>query len=146
MIVKMQFADQPAMLERALKMINQNKEIKIQSFKSLPVNIRKRVKNHILISQPEAKECFTNSAKLVAGAQGIHYVEGFALSVIPMHHAWNRYKNIYFDLTAEVGLGEGNRFANYFPLLDLKKSEVQKLLVSTEFWGEFLYKVICENA
>lgn len=34
------------------------------------------------------KQCFSNAAYFTRKNKGFHYVEGFALSIIPVHHAW----------------------------------------------------------
>lgn len=55
--------------------------------------------------RPQIKQCWSNSAEcaLALHKHGVEIVHGYWLTAsgFPIRHAWNAYKNVHFDLTAE---------------------------------------------
>lgn len=84
-------------------------ECKITLTKDLPKDIRKEVEEAIKVIKPKIKECYKNAFMLSMVLSEAEYWEGFSQSIIPVSHAWNKYKGYYIDVTweqLEKGVGE----------------------------------------
>lgn len=96
------------------------KEITILPLVELPTEIQQAIAK--TTNDIKLKTCFNNALLLSFAHPEIHYVEGFAVSKttgIPIEHAWNKYKDIYFDATSIVlfeNRGKEKAFDEYFQL------------------------------
>ena len=75
--------------------------------------------------RPRKKQCFSNAKDCMMAIPGVRVVQGWAMfHGCPIEHAWNEFKGLHFDLTAErhrLGI-EG-----YFQVITLTEPEYWKL-------------------
>ena len=74
------------------------KPVKIVSYKSL--DVYPLLKKLVLDIKPKC--CYANAYWVSTTLPDIEYVEGDAVGLIPVMHAWNCYKGQYFDMTWEL--------------------------------------------
>jgi len=77
------------------------RKVKIKSYKS-DKKLKKIVEDFLVYFKPQYKECYYTAYKLALECKEIEYVEGHAISIIPLSHGWNCYKGIHFDLSNEI--------------------------------------------
>tara|TARA_R110000868_G_scaffold373477_1_gene637565 strand:- start:153 stop:686 length:534 start_codon:yes stop_codon:yes gene_type:complete len=101
----------------------------------------------------EKKGCFDTAYNTSMYVPGVHYVEGYVDSIIPIVHAWNYLpkEGIYFDLINDIAWSdEDTHFKQYYKILELDKSGVLKWSSKTGYGGGFIespqfIKSIIEN-
>ncbi len=89
----------------------------------------------------EKKGCFDTAYNTAMYVPGVHYIEGYVQSMIPLVHAWNYLpeEGIYFDLINDIAWGEeDSHFNEYYKVIDLDKSGVLKWSSKTGYGGGFL--------
>ena len=89
----------------------------------------------------EKKGCFDTAYNTAMYVPGVHYIEGYVDSIIPIVHAWNYLpkKGIYFDLINDIAWdGEDPHFKQYYKILDLDKSGVSEWSSKTGYGGGFI--------
>lgn len=89
----------------------------------------------------EKKGCFDTAYNTAMYVPGVHYIEGYVQSVIPIVHAWNYLpeEGIYFDLINDIAWEEeDSHFNEYYKVIDLDKSGVLKWSSETGYGGGFL--------
>jgi hypothetical protein len=89
----------------------------------------------------EKKGCFDTAYNTAMYVPGVHYIEGYVQSVIPIVHAWNYLpeEGIYFDLINDIAWEEEeSHFNEYYKVIDLDKSGVLKWSSETGHGGGFL--------
>jgi hypothetical protein len=91
--------------------LQEARPIEIKPISTLPDYIRGSILNYTNRHPPRIKECYSNAANLALQNENIIYHEGIAAGIIPIEHAWNSYRGIHFDITAEIALA--NRKDNY---------------------------------
>lgn len=84
-------------------LLENTQEIKVVSYKSDP-ELKLIIEEFLKMYKPQIKRCYDNSIKLSLFNDDIDYVLGYTHCGFPIEHAWNHYKGIYFDLTAEIAL------------------------------------------
>jgi len=90
-------------------LLDNGTECKITCIKDLPKDIRKELERAIQVMEPQIKECYKNAVLLTACLPEAEYWEGFSAGIIPVNHAWNRYKGYFIDITWEQlkhGIGQ----------------------------------------
>lgn len=67
-------------------------------------DIADEVRRFVADYRPPMKQCWANAAECAVALEshGVEIVHGFLLSSMPIKHAWNAYKGVHFDLTAET--------------------------------------------
>ena len=89
----------------------------------------------------EKKGCFDTAYNTAMYVPGVHYIEGYVQSMIPLVHAWNYLpeEGIYFDLINDIAWKEeDSHFNEYYKVIDLDKSGVLKWSSETGYGGGFL--------
>ncbi len=88
----------------------------------------------------EKKGCFDTAYNTAMYVPGVHYIEGYVQSMIPIVHAWNYLpeEGIYFDLINDIAWEEDSHFNEYYKVIDLNKSGVLKWSSKTGYGGGFL--------
>jgi len=131
------------------------KPIKVVSYKTLPIaeDIDDKIKSKVI--KVKTKECYDNSFWTAYSAgSGIKYCEGIASRYIPLDHAWNSSNGKYFDLTAEVALGdyykknniEGDpTFDEYILLIELTSSEIRSFASELGHSGPYALAYFYKN-
>jgi hypothetical protein len=118
------------------KILIKSKDVKIQSYKS-NIELETIIKNFLKRFEPKIKECYETAFQCSFRCPEIEYVEGYADLSIPLAHAWNYYKGIHFDLTAELALGRESD-NNYLQLIKLDNEELLEAALKTKRKGEFV--------
>ncbi len=111
------------------------KEVKPVSYKELPHGARKKVERFIRRRAPRIKECYYNASILSLEYPEFRYVEGLAHRFIPVHHAWNSYKGVHFDITYEL---HSDLAVEYAKVISLPAFAVSTVSVRHGFYGEFI--------
>jgi len=85
------------------------------------------------VTEPQIKQCYSNSFELMQFDQNFEYVLGYALAVIPIPHAWSFHRptGTYIDLTAEIALEK--EFDEYAPLLILNQEQLSPYIQNSEY-------------
>jgi len=79
--------------------------------------------------KPKMKQCYANSQLATLINPEIKYVEGYALSMIPIHHAWNSWRGIHFDLTVDIALAKSSPiFSNYNSVIEINRDEYAEIV------------------
>tara|TARA_R110000823_G_scaffold47489_3_gene121156 strand:+ start:1630 stop:2157 length:528 start_codon:yes stop_codon:yes gene_type:complete len=89
----------------------------------------------------EKKGCFDTAYNTAMYVPGVHYIEGYVQSMIPLVHAWNYLpeEGIYFDLINDIAWEEEDpHFNEYYKVIDLDKSGVLKWSSETGYGGGFI--------
>ena len=89
----------------------------------------------------EKNGCFDTAYNTAMHVPGVHYIEGYVQSMIPIVHAWNYLpeEGVYFDLINDIAWEEeDSHFNEYYKVIDLDKSGVLKWSVETGYGGGFL--------
>lgn len=89
----------------------------------------------------EKKGCFDTAYNTAMYVPGVHYIEGYVQSMIPIVHAWNYLpeENIYFDLINDIAWKEeDSHFNQYYKVIDLDMAGVVKWSSKTGYGGGFL--------
>ena len=89
----------------------------------------------------QKKGCFDTAYNTAMYVPGVHYIEGYVQSMIPIVHAWNYLpeEGIYFDLINDIAWEEeDSHFNQYYKVIDLDKSGVLKWSSTTGYGGGFL--------
>jgi len=89
----------------------------------------------------EKKGCFDTAYNTAMYVPGVHYIEGYVQSMIPLVHAWNYLpeEGIYFDLINDIAWKEeDSHFNEYYKVIDLDKSGVLKWSSKTGYGGGFI--------
>lgn len=89
----------------------------------------------------EKKGCFDTAYNTAMYVPGVHYIEGYVQSVIPIVHAWNYLpeEGIYFDLINDIAWEEeDSHFNEYYKVIDLDKAGVAEWSSKTGYGGGFL--------
>jgi len=88
----------------------------------------------------EKKGCFDTAYNTAMYVPGVHYIEGYVQSMIPIIHAWNYLpeEGIYFDLINDIAWEEDSHFNEYYKVIDLDKNGVLKWSSKTGYGGGFL--------
>ena len=88
----------------------------------------------------EKKGCFDTAYNTAMYVPGVHYIEGYVQSMIPIVHAWNYLpeEGIYFDLINDIAWEEDSHFNEYYKVIDLDKSGVLKWSSKTGYGGGFI--------
>jgi len=89
----------------------------------------------------EKKGCFDTAYNTAMYVPGVHYIEGYVQSMIPLVHAWNYLpkEGIYFDLINDIAWEEeDSHFNEYYKVIDLDKSGVLKWSSKTGYGGGFM--------
>lgn len=131
------------------------KPIKVVPYKTVPAakSIQDLLKSKML--KIKTKECYNNSFYTAySGGSDIKYCEGIASRYIPLDHAWNSSGGKYFDLTAEVALGdyykknniEGDpTFDEYILLIELTSSEAKDFALELGHSGPYALAYFYKN-
>lgn len=113
------------------------KVVQIQSYKSneeLKIEIESFIKHY----KVKVKDCYTTAAKCCLYCDDVEYIEGYiSYSGIPIEHAFNYYKGIYFDLTAEI-LFDSKMGNEHVQIVKLDKSLLSKYMTKTGYYGEMI--------
>jgi len=83
-------------------LVEKGTDCSITLTKDLPQDIRKEILESIKVVKPAIKECYKNSLMLTMILPEAEYWEGFSNGIIPVSHAWNKYKGYYIDITWEL--------------------------------------------
>jgi len=89
----------------------------------------------------EKKGCFDTAYNTAMYVPGVHYIEGYVQSIIPIVHAWNYLpeEGIYFDLINDIAWKEeDSHFNEYYKVIDLDKNGVLKWSSKTGYGGGFM--------
>ena len=89
----------------------------------------------------QKKGCFDTAYNTAMYVPGVHYIEGYVQSMIPLVHAWNYLpeEGIYFDLINDIAWEEeDSHFNEYYKVIDLDKSGVLKWSSETGYGGGFI--------
>ena len=89
----------------------------------------------------EKKGCFDTAYNTAMYVPGVHYIEGYVQSMIPLVHAWNYLpeEGIYFDLINDIAWSEeDSHFNEYYKVIDLDKNGVLKWSSKTGYGGGFM--------
>ena len=89
----------------------------------------------------EKKGCFDTAYNTAMYVPGVHYIEGYVQSMIPLVHAWNYLpeEGIYFDLINDIAWKEeDSHFNEYYKVIDLDKNGVLKWSSKTGYGGGFM--------
>lgn len=88
----------------------------------------------------QKKGCFDTAYNTAMYVPGVHYIEGYVQSMIPIVHAWNYLpeEGIYFDLINDIAWEEDSHFNEYYKVIDLDKSGVLKWSSKTGYGGGFM--------
>ena len=116
------------------KLKDNMKPIEVVSYKSIP-EIKDKVERLLHHSPAIPHHCYQNSAEACLEIEGVKYVEGIFGSILPISHAWNSYKGIYFDLTIEYNRLEEERM--YLQLMDIEAQKLRRYLFELKYWGNF---------
>lgn len=84
-------------------------------------------------------QCFENAYRVATRTKAFHYVEGYALGVIPIHHAWlvDREGNVIDPTWVNIGVGKAY-IGVEFNLAEVKKSRrVGILALSDDYRRDF---------
>ena len=131
------------------------KPVEVVSYKTLPVakNINKELKSNFL--KIKTKLCYDNSFwTAYSNSAEVKYCEGVASRYIPLDHAWNSSRGKYFDLTAEIALGEYYKkqgikdesgFNEYILLIELSRDEIQEFSLALGHSGPFALAYFYKN-
>lgn len=122
-----------------------HKEIKCQSYK-VNEELVVIVNNFLKYEKLQKKQCYYNSYKLTAHNSDVKYIDGFSsIHGIPIEHAWNYYKGIYFDLTREIVLKDDVTKIDYVEILKLNQKEVFKFASKTGHSGSYISVYFIKN-
>jgi len=114
------------------------KEIKLKSY-TINSDLEIIIQNFLKRNRIKVKECYYNSWKLTSFNRNIQYVEGFRnIFSLPISHAWNCYKGIYFDLTTEIILKDDINKFEFVKIIQLTQSEMFKYSNKTGLAGEYI--------
>jgi len=120
------------------------KSVKIVSYKSDP-QLKILIDKHLIRNKINLKDCYTNSFDCANKVQGVSYIEGeFLVHGVPIEHAWNKYKNIYFDLTSEVLLNDIKK-SEYVKYIELDTKNLMKYALKLGYKGPFISEYYDEN-
>lgn len=98
--------------------LKKSKIIKVESYKSNP-EIKQKVEAFLKTYKPKLKGCYDTAYRLTNFDTDFLYVEGeIGFHGIPIDHAWNKYKDVYIDITAEV-LFNGKMGDEYMKIIEL---------------------------
>lgn len=89
----------------------------------------------------EKKGCFDTAYNTAMYVPGVHYIEGYVQSMIPLVHAWNYLpeEGIYFDLINDIAWEEeDSHFNEYYKIIDLDMAGVVEWSSKTGYGGGFL--------
>ena len=89
----------------------------------------------------EKKGCFDTAYNTAMYVPGVHYIEGYVQSMIPLVHAWNYLpeEGIYFDLINDIAWEEeDSHFNEYYKIIDLDMADVVEWSAKTGYGGGFL--------
>ena len=110
--------------------LNVGKLVNIVSYHTNPL-LSSKVEDFLEIHTPNQKECYETAYKLVDMYDDIEYVEGLInFKGIPIEHAWNYYRGIYFDLTGEI-VFEREMGDEYLQLIKIKQRKMHELALLT---------------
>lgn len=120
-------------------MYEKAKPITIQSYttnKELKNKVEKFLKHYTC----RKKECYQTAFNCSAET-GIDYVEGYVttMGALPITHAWNHYKGIFFDLTQEEAWkGEEHSFSDYTEIITLSSRDAIRYTLKNKVYGELI--------
>jgi len=76
--------------------------------------------------EPQLKACYYNAFKATMYCPGVRYVEGYYINrdlLLPLEHAWNEWRGIQFDVTAEI---RNNTSYFYVQLVELSNEQMRE--------------------
>ena len=85
------------------------------------------------------KSCYENAINFLDHYKDSLYCEGYILTkgIIPIRHAWNKYKNTYYDITARKFFSE-YMTDKYFLILEVSRENAWKIIAKNKMKGELL--------
>ncbi len=76
--------------------------------------------------EPELRACYYNAYTVTMHCPRVKYVEGYYMMpnlLLPLEHAWNEWRGVQFDVTAEI---RSNSHFFYLQLVKLSKEQMRE--------------------